>query len=295
MKTRITSHPKIGVFGGRFSLDSYQEGVVVHDHEGDRDATVSVGEPGHPVKGAFLSNLKANEKLPERLGAALTEEVTVFGGDLVVQVFEGGVQLYARAVNKSWFVSHARRKVAGGGGGPGKAPARADYLWLDDGLPPGGEPWSDEHTVAWKFVGKAEGPVHAGEKAVKLTATGTQQVAADPVRPGLRVGAGDVLFAHVYLDPKAPPEEVMIQWKTPADWQRAYWGANKIGFGEDNTSGRRPMGPLPEPGKWVRLEVKAADLGIEPGTVIFGLGLTQFGGTAYWDSVGLNTPPPPGA
>lgn len=48
----------------------------------------------------------------------------------------------------------------------------------------------------------------------------------------------------------------------------------------------------PEPGKWVRLEVAIAKVGLKPGTVVSGLAFTQFGGTAYWDHAGVNTQTP---
>jgi len=49
------------------------------------------------------------------------------------------------------------------------------------------------------------------------------------------------------------------------------------------------MGKLPEVGKWVRLEVDAAKLGISPDKQVNGFALTQFGGTVTWDRVGAET------
>src|SRR5205823_783014 len=109
-----------------------------------------------------------------------------------------------------------------------------------DALPPGARPsLTDPGAAAWEFVGADEGPVQSGQKAVRITATGPRQAVFAEARPGLRVGAGDVLFAHVYLDPKGPPEEVMIQWAGHG-WQRggfrrAYWGPNKIQWGRDGS------------------------------------------------------------
>ena len=47
------------------------------------------------------------------------------------------------------------------------------------------------------------------------------------------------------------------------------------------------IGPLPEAGKWVRLEVEAARLGLKAGDQVTGFALTQFGGTVFWDKVGV--------
>jgi WD40 repeat protein len=122
MKTPITNYKKVEAFKGRFSIDVFEEGVVVHDHETDRDATIPVGEPGRPLKGAFQANVSANPKLAERLGRAETDEIHLFNEALIVQVFEGGIQLYTRTGNKSWFATHARRKGTTDGG-PGEAGA----------------------------------------------------------------------------------------------------------------------------------------------------------------------------
>src|SRR5262249_45607100 len=156
---------KIKPFNDRYSVEVFEDKVIVHDHDMDRDATIPVGPAGRPVKGAFQSNIKSNANLQDRLGSAVTDEGNLFAGDLVGQGFEGGVQLYCRTVNKTWFAWHPRRKAAA------EAARRVDYVWIDDALPPGVTPaLQHPHSAPWEFVGKAEGPVHSGEKAVKITA-----------------------------------------------------------------------------------------------------------------------------
>jgi len=167
--------------------------------------------------------------------------------------------------------------------------AAGDFVWIDDALPAGAKPLADGVTnLAWNFVDKPS-PVYCGGKAVKLTAKNLQQVVLQEAKPGLRVGAGDKLFAYVYLDPANPPKEIMLQWHTSGWLHRAYWGENVIPWGGDNSSQRLPMGKLPAMGAWVRLEVEAAKVGITPNTVINGWAFTQHGGTAYWDRGGLFT------
>jgi subtilisin family serine protease len=111
----------------------------------------------------------------------------------------------------------------------------------------------------------------------------------------LSVGAGDKLFAYVYLDPSAMPSEVMLQWSDGSWEHRAYWGANNIDWGVEGTESRRHMGPLPAAGQWVRLEVPAGLVGLE-GRAVHGMAFTLFGGRASWDRVGKEasqSPPPP--
>ena len=97
------------------------------------------------------------------------------------------------------------------------------------------------------------------------------------------------MFAHVYLDPKNLPKQIMLQWND-GNWEhRAYWGENQIAWGVHNSPSRRPVGDLPKAGEWVRLEVAAADVGLIPGAQISGWAFTQFDGTVYWDKAGIVT------
>ena len=83
----------------------------------------------------------------------------------------------------------------------------------------------------------------------------------------------------------------MLQWND-GNWEhRAFWGEDKIVYGEigNDTPAHRPMGDLPELGKWVRLEVDPGVVGLKAGSVLKGMAFTQFGGKAYWDIAGFTT------
>src|SRR5262249_9029921 len=145
----------------------------------------------------------------------------------------------------------------------------------------------------WQFVA-GPGPVPSGSKSARLEGAALVQNVLEQAQPGLRVGEGDKLVAHVYLDQARPPREIMLQWHTGAWQHRAYWGANLIDWGRDRSPERLSMGPLPPAGRWVRLEVEAAKVGIRPGSVIQGWAFTQHGGVVYWDRAGLATQIPQG-
>ena len=176
-----------------------------------------------------------------------------------------------------------------------KPSQRAEFVWLDDALPPGAKPSSDGGVNGqWNFVSKPKHPVFSGEKASMRSATGLSQHFFEGANPGLRIGTGDTLFAYVYLDPANPPKEIMLQWHS-GEWRhRAYWGDNLIDWGRDKSGERRHMGALPKKGEWVRLEVDAAKVGLKPGTVVNGWAFTQHGGTVYWDKAGAVTQTPQG-
>jgi formylglycine-generating enzyme required for sulfatase activity/tetratricopeptide (TPR) repeat protein len=174
---------------------------------------------------------------------------------------------------------------------------RAEHVWIEDDLPPGAKPVIEtpaRRDAPWTWVTRPNHPVFSGSRASVRTANRLGQHYFEGAPVGLRVGAGDTLFAHVYLDPARPPREIMLQWFTGAWMHRAYWGDNLVPFGRDASTERVCMGPLPEAGKWARLEVEAARVGIKPGMVISGWAFTQFAGTVYWDKAGIVTQTPQG-
>jgi hypothetical protein len=168
----------------------------------------------------------------------------------------------------------------------------AEFVWIDDDLPPGVTVAGGDINAPWDFVAGPTNPVFSGGRSLRRSADGLSQNVLEQAKPGLRVGAGDKLFAHVWLDPKKPPKQIMLQWHTDGWKHRAYWGDNLISWGADNTPERRKLGPLPPAGKWVRLEVDAAAVGLTPGKVITGWAFTQHGGTVYWDKAGILTRTP---
>jgi hypothetical protein len=169
-----------------------------------------------------------------------------------------------------------------------------ETVWVDDDLPLDASPAGNDKASSWQWVESPQ-PVLSGKRASQRTASGVGQHSFTGARHPLVIGAGDKLFAHVLLDPANPPEEIMLQFHDSAGWEhRAYWGANKIDFGKDNSPTRLAAGPMPEAGRWVRLEVDAAAVNLAPGAVVDGWSCTQFGGHVYWDKLGLVSRSPQG-
>ncbi|HJT77665.1 MAG TPA: PSD1 and planctomycete cytochrome C domain-containing protein, partial [Gemmataceae bacterium] len=172
----------------------------------------------------------------------------------------------------------------------GEVVRRQDYVWIDDALPPGAQAITDgKLNMPWDFVTAPDHPVRSGHRSLLRAGNGLSQMTFQDARPGLKVGEGDSLFAYVFLDPLDPPKELMLQWRVGEWTHRAYWGENVIPWGKDGTTERHRVGPLPVTGKWVRVEVEAAKVGLTPGAVIDGWAFTQHGGTVYWDRAGLET------
>lgn len=163
---------------------------------------------------------------------------------------------------------------------------KTEIVWFDDALPPGATPNGNENTASWKFVSAPDHPVFSGKNSSTRTGTGLTQHFFDKVTTKFKLGKNDKLFAYVYLDPKNPPETVQLQFNNGSWEHRAYWGADKGHAPGRNNASNLKLGELPETGKWVRLEVEAAKVGLPAGSELNGWAFTQFGGTVYWDKPG---------
>ena len=162
------------------------------------------------------------------------------------------------------------------------APEPDEFVWIDDDIPAGSDPQLD-----WKWVEKSGGhPVLHGRRAMMRQGTGNTQHFFQSAPDPLVVGENAVLFAHVHLGTPAP-RQIMLQFHVGGWEHRAYWGENLIQWGKDASPARHRVGDLPEPGRWVRLEVPAASIGLKPGDKIAGWAFTQFDGIAYWDKAGI--------
>ncbi len=166
-----------------------------------------------------------------------------------------------------------------------------DFVWIDEALPSGAKPQGDGPSP-FQLVSLSERPVHQGQKVSTRTADGLSQHFFTEARPELVIGQGDVLFAHVWLDSENPPREIMLQWNDGSWEHRAFWGDDAIQWGASGTPSRLRIGDLPEPGKWVRLEVPADKIGLNPGAKVNGWAFTQFAGTVFWDTAGIRTRTP---
>ncbi len=164
-------------------------------------------------------------------------------------------------------------------------PQRKETLWFEDGFPKGklqvnGPPLT--------FVTKEQGPVFSGKRAITRTAKNARGQDVFSEGTPLAIPRGGKFFVHCYLDPENPPEAVMVQFYVDGWNHRVVWGAHeKIGWGKVNTHERVDMGPLPEKGKWVRLEFPAAKVGLRPGHKVTGYAFTQFSGKMGWDHFGI--------
>lgn len=164
---------------------------------------------------------------------------------------------------------------------------RFDYtIYVDDRVPAGATIVNDED--GWNWITKGPEPYFGRYCHQSADKSGQHQHHFADATQTMSVVTGDILYFFIWLDPASTPTEVMIQFQdgTGSFEHRAYWGANSINLGTNGTNSRRQVSAsVPATGQWVRLDVPAADVGME-GQTCKGMGFTLFGGLATWDQAG---------
>lgn len=159
-----------------------------------------------------------------------------------------------------------------------------DTPWVTNRLPDGA--YAAGTNESWDWIQGESVPdaisTHAHQSA---PAAGLHQHYFGGANETLQVGAGEILYVRILLDPLNPPREIMLQWDDGSWEHRAYWGENLYAVGVDGTQSRRYMGPLPSTGAWIKLEVPAKDVGLE-GREISGMAFTLYSGAATWAEAG---------
>jgi len=161
-----------------------------------------------------------------------------------------------------------------------------EVIWFEDAFPEGFR--IHESHGKPTLVGEKDDPVFSGKLSLKRAgAEGLVQDVCDN-GPGLDVIPDSDVFVYAYLDPEDPPDTIMIQFHTDGWKHRAVWGAEaQIPWGKRDSPEKVLMGKLPEPGKWVRLSLPARRMALDGKKKVTGFAFTQFGGSMWWDKLGL--------
>ena len=163
-----------------------------------------------------------------------------------------------------------------------------ERVWIDEQLPAGAKPQGND-SPPWKFVESPGHPVHSGKKSHTRVSTSdaiTQHFFTEATDK-LKITENSKLFTYVYLDPAKPPKTIQLQFNDGTWEHRATWGEDKAFRAGKHGPANHQMGKLPETGKWVRLEVPAKVVGLNPGAQLNGWAFTQVNGTVHWDKAGI--------
>lgn len=172
---------------------------------------------------------------------------------------------------------------------PRPEPVASETIWMDDSFPEDrtGVTWLG-HETEFVNIGPAPG-IAFGNLALKRKDAGLAQDVWQLESRKLEIPQNATLFAWVFLEPSDVPQTIMLQYFLNGWMHRAVWGNyDSIPWGKPDSPEKFSMGSLPETGKWVRLEVPASSLGLKAGDAITGFATTQFGGTVYWDRLGVS-------
>ena len=166
-----------------------------------------------------------------------------------------------------------------------------EYPWLEDSVPQGAR-----EEGGWVWARKPD-PVHSGDRSLMVSGKGIQQKLFRNSSYKLISAAGAALFAHVWLDPKDPPRAIQLKFgraDRPGKLEHTVAWGDLQAFGEPPPAPTpRRLGDLPPAGRWVRLQVNVADLGIEQGAALSEMAFVQVDGTAYYDKIGIVSRTPP--
>ncbi len=163
-------------------------------------------------------------------------------------------------------------------------PAVTETVWFDDAIPAGATGGGTAGD-AWNWI-TTNPAAFSGTKSSQTTINSAlHELSFNWAGATMAPATGEAVFAYVYIDPANVPQEIMISWFDGTWEHRAFWGADKIGYGNTGTAGRFNAGPMPAAGQWVRLEVPAKSVGLE-GSTVSGLGLSLYGGRVTWDKFG---------
>jgi len=167
--------------------------------------------------------------------------------------------------------------------------------WIDDALPAnattgsdGGDSWnwvSSSHTGSLAFQSGNKSGEHDISFAGSTGGMDDDQTTIGQ-QGSMKVYTGDTLTAWVYLNPSSTPTEIMMCWYDGSSYEhRAYWGANQISWGTNNTPGCYNAGALPTAGGWVKISVPASAVNLE-GATVSGMTFAAYGGQVTWDTIG---------
>jgi hypothetical protein len=133
------------------------------------------------------------------------------------------------------------------------------------------------------------GPPPAGGGHRGKLAGGLHEHSFDSATAKISFGASEAIYTWVYLDPDNPPRVLMLQWNDGTWEHRAYWAADSdsalIALGVNGTPSRSRRGDLPQAGRWVRLDVPAATVGLGD-SGISGMAFTLYDGQAAFGQAG---------
>lgn len=141
---------------------------------------------------------------------------------------------------------------------------------FDDAFPAGASASNTSRNAAdWVYEPKI-GTI-SGKRVLRQANANTHQDNVTNFAKPVIVPESAEVEVWVYLDAHKPPHQIAL---TLNPGQQVTW----------SKGGSRP---LPETGRWVKLTVRAQEMGLQPGQKIPGFRLQEWGGVVYWDALAI--------
>lgn len=249
-------------------------------------ATVTVTEPALAAMQGFAAfdlplapvSAAANLRLVDETGEAVPVRVNELPALGVARV------TFALGAGTVYRVGPAGEAADTAASPRGEFPEPGDLLLEDYPVPgvrtSGSWQWQEQPRLSGRFS-------HHGHRP------GAFYHAAYLPRPRPLDGDRRPLVQYLYIDADDPPREIMVAVTAARGGRRGQqtffaWGEGDLFQWPDME--KRPQGPLPETGRWIRLELPLADLP-DRADRLTGLGFYYHGGRVFWGRTSLGEVP----
>ncbi len=149
---------------------------------------------------------------------------------------------------------------------------------FDDALPLGATSRSSSRNAVDWLVDPPFAPV-AGRRVLRQAQAASYTDTLEFKLKPIVIPADGVLEVWLRVDAVDPPASVAVG---AVGGQTVTWKRGEAGFVRDNAT-EAPVAL----GKWTKLALRAAELGLKPGDRLNGVTLNQTGGIAYWDAMAV--------
>ncbi|MFN9371535.1 MAG: PSD1 and planctomycete cytochrome C domain-containing protein [Planctomycetaceae bacterium] len=170
---------------------------------------------------------------------------------------------------------------------PAAVPVAVEDVWFDDEFPLNARlSCSSRNASTWSVAPRT--PVVSGLRALRQAFASSYTDKAENFGVPVTVPAKARFSIFVRIDPKEPPQTLMLELNTTKGVRRALWGnAEKMGGGAVGSPERLRVGDIPTDGAWNRLEVTGEQWQLTGGEAVRGITLGQFGGVVDWDRLAV--------
>lgn len=173
-----------------------------------------------------------------------------------------------------WLVSSSEKEVQ-----------EVADVWLDDTLPMGSSGNNTSRNAERWVSGKEVSPPMGSRALCMAYGDFHEQKINGGLVPRVIPQQPSLEF-WVNVDALHPPKAILLELGTNQGTRRFALGeVASLGRGSFNDDKNLRLGDMPAAGQWTRIEIRADQLNLAPGTTVLSMNLAEFGGIVWWDAV----------